>query len=150
MRILDFENNEILNPDYELGHAEPEEIVTAHHEAVEAVEEVWHYETLRVYPNGGKDVVRVVDVPGVPAQEAWDETETILRWHPYSEEELAQRRAEKEALEQQEQETAEAERLAAEALGRENARLKAQVAALLENQQFLEDCLVEMAEIVYA
>ena len=32
----------------------------------------------------------------------------------------------------------------------ENKALKAQVAALTESQQFLEECLVEMAEIVYA
>ena len=32
----------------------------------------------------------------------------------------------------------------------ENKTLKAQISALTESQQFLEDCLVEMAEIVYA
>ncbi|MBR1689366.1 MAG: hypothetical protein IJ713_01170 [Oscillibacter sp.] len=150
MRILDLEGNELFDPDHELGRAEVETVVTVHHEAVEAVEEVWHYETLRVYPNGGKDVVRVVDVPGVAAQDAWDETEEILRWHPYSAEELAQREHEREAMAREAAEAEEADRLAAEALERENARLKAQVAALMENQQFLEDCIAEMAEIVYA
>lgn len=150
MRILDENNIEITAPDYELGYAEPEVIVTAHHDAVEAVEEQWHYEVVREYPNGGKDVARVVDVPGVQAREAWDEAEEILRWHPYSAEELERREQERQAAAEAE---AEAERLAQEAaaaLERENARLRAQVDALMETQQFLEDCLAEMAEIVYA
>ena len=97
MRILDEDNNEILEPDYDLGYTTEEAIVTAHHEAMEAVEEIWHYEVIREYPNGGRDVKRVVDVPGVRASEAWDETEAILRWHPYSAEELAAIEAEKQA-----------------------------------------------------
>ena len=76
--------------------------------------------------------------------------EEILRWHPYSAEELERREQERQAAAEAE---AEAERLAQEAaaaLERENARLRAQVDALMETQQFLEDCLAEMAEIVYA
>lgn len=134
MRILDENGRELLEPDYDLGFTEEETIVTAHHEAEEGVEEVWHYEVIRKYPNGGQDVVKVVDVPGSPAREAWDELETVLRWHPYSAEELAARREE-------------AERAAA--LARENALLRAQVSALTENLSFLEDCIVEMAEILY-
>ena len=30
-----------------------------------------HYETVAEYPNGGRDVRKVIDVPGVPAQAAW-------------------------------------------------------------------------------
>lgn len=81
MRILDEDGNEILNPDYSKGYTTEEEIFIAHHDAVPGVEEVWHYEVVRTYPNGGKDVEKVIDVPGVPAQDAWDEYETILRWH---------------------------------------------------------------------
>lgn len=150
MRILDENNIEITAPDYELGYAEPEVIVTAHHDAVEAVEEQWHYETLRTYPNGGKDVIRIIDVPGVQAQEAWDETEEILRWHPYSAEELERREQERQAAAEAEAEVERLAQEAAEAAERENARLRAQVSALMENQQFLEDCIAEMAEIVYA
>lgn len=36
------------------------------------------------------------------------------------------------------------------ALAAENAQLRAKVSALTESAQMLEDCLVEMAEIVYA
>lgn len=62
---------------------------TEHHEAVEGVEEVWHWETIAEYPNGGKDVKKVVDVPGVEAKDAWDEKIPIYIYIPYTEEELA-------------------------------------------------------------
>ena len=85
MRIIDENGNEILNPDYTKGYTTEEEIFIAHHDSVPGVVEVWHYEVVREYPNGGKDVERVIDVPGIPAKEAWDEYETILRWHWYPE-----------------------------------------------------------------
>ena len=89
MRILDENNVEITSPDLSLGHLVDDEVFVAHHPAVEEVREQWHYETIRVYPNGGKDVGKVVDVPGVEAKDAWDEYETIQRYVPYTEEELA-------------------------------------------------------------
>lgn len=89
MRILDLNGMELENPDLSLGYLQEDNILIAHHEAVEAVEEQWHYETIAEYPNGGKDVKRVVDVPGVEAKDAWDEYETIQRYVPYTEEELA-------------------------------------------------------------
>lgn len=61
---------------------------TEHHEAVEGVQEVWHYETVAEYPNGGKDVKKVVDVPGVEAKPAWDEELPIKIYVPYTQEEL--------------------------------------------------------------
>ena len=89
MRILDENNVEITSPDLSLGHLVEEEVFVAHHPAVEEVPEQWHYETVCEYLNGGKDVVKVVDVPGVEAKAAWDEYETIKRYVPYTEEELA-------------------------------------------------------------
>ena len=89
MRILDENNVEITSPDLSLGHLVEEAVFVAHHPAVEAVRERWHYETVYEYLNGGKDVVKVVDVPGVEAKDAWDEYETIKRYVPYTEEELA-------------------------------------------------------------
>ena len=89
MRILDENNVEIASPDLSLGHLVEEEVFVAHHPAVEEVPEQWHYETIQEYPGGGKDVVKVVDVPGVEAKDAWDEYETIKRYVPYTEEELA-------------------------------------------------------------
>ena len=89
MRILDENNVEITSPELSLGHLVEEEVFVAHHPAVEAVREQWHYETVYEYLNGGKDVVKVIDVPGMAAKDAWDEYETIKRYVPYTEEELA-------------------------------------------------------------
>ena len=93
MRIIDMNGNEISNPDLSKGKLVHEEIFVRHHEAVDAVEEKWHYEVVAEYHNGGKDVQKVVDIPGVTAQEAWDEYETVQRFVPYTEEELAQMEA---------------------------------------------------------
>lgn len=89
MRILDLNGMELENPDLSLGYLREEKILIVHHEAVEAAAEQWHYETTAVYPNGGKDVAKVVDVPGVEAKDAWDEYETVQRYIPYTDEELA-------------------------------------------------------------
>lgn len=90
MRILDENNVELQSPDLSIGRLVEEQLFVAHHPAVEAVAEQWHYETIAEYPNGGKDVKRVVDVPGVEAKDAWDEYETIQRYVPYIDEELAE------------------------------------------------------------
>lgn len=94
MRILDENNVEIQMPDMESGRLTKDQIFVAHHEAVEAVEEQGHWKTVAEYPNGGKDVEWVVDVPAVEAKEAWDEYEDILRFVPLSAVELAARRIE--------------------------------------------------------
>lgn len=93
MRILDESGNEVLNPDYSLGCGEEETILVAHHEAQEFVPDVFHYEAVKEHKNErnhvtGKDVIRVIDIPGHEASEAWDETELILRWHWYTPEEI--------------------------------------------------------------
>lgn len=90
MRILDENNVEIMEPDSGLGHLVEDRIFVAHHEAIEAVEEQGHWVVIAEYPNGGKDVDWIVDVPAVEAAEAWDEYENILRFVPYTEEELAE------------------------------------------------------------
>ena len=88
MRIFDENQQEITQPDLSLGYLRQDRILVAHHEAVAAVEEQWHYETVAQYPNGGRDVARVVDVPGVAPREAWDEYEDILRYVPYTQQQL--------------------------------------------------------------
>ena len=98
MKIIDENGAAIETPDLTLGYlvggTEPVE-----HPAVEGVEEVSHYETVAEYPNGGKDVQRVVDVPGVPAQAAWTEQMPVQRYIRYTAEELA---AQEEARKKQE------------------------------------------------
>lgn len=112
MKIIDTNGNPMENPDLALGWLE-NKTQTIHHDAVEGVEEVSHYETIAEYPNGGKDVQKVVDVPGVEAKDAWDEEEQVQVYHLYTAEELAaQEQARKEAEEKAQLPTAE-ERLAA-------------------------------------
>ena len=91
MRILDVNGNEVQNPDLDLGYLTNDRIFIAHHEAIEAVKEVYHWETEREYPNGGRDVKKVIDVPAVEAKEAWDEYEDIQRYKLYTPEEYAER-----------------------------------------------------------
>lgn len=62
-----------------------------HHEATEKVEEQYHYEVVKIYDNGGKDVKKVIDVPKVEAKEAYDEYEDILVLRPLNEVESALR-----------------------------------------------------------
>lgn len=84
----------IENPDLALGYLRPG-TRTEHHDAVEGVTEVWHYETVAEYANGGKDIRKVVDVPGVKAQAAWDEEIPIQIYVSYTQEELDRIEAER-------------------------------------------------------
>ena len=88
MTIIDENGAAIENPDLTLGYL-VDDTEPVEHPAVEGVEEVSHYETVAEYPNGGKDVQRVVDVPGVPAQAAWTEQVPVQRYIRYTDEELA-------------------------------------------------------------
>jgi len=130
MKIIDENGAAIEAPDLTLGYLtdSTEEII---HPAVEGVEEQWHYETVAEYPNGGRDVRKVIDVPGVPAQAAWTEQVPVQRYIRYTEEELAaQEQAKKDAEERE--------------------KLPETVKALQKENEMLKQCLLEMSEIVYA
>ena len=130
MKILDETGAVVENPDLTLGYltTSTEEIT---HPAVEGVEEQWHWETVTEYPNGGKDVQKVIDVPGVPAQAAWTEQVPVQRYIRYTAEELAaQEQAKKDAEERE--------------------KLPKTVKALQKENEMLKQCLLEMSEIVYA
>ena len=98
MKIIDENGAAIETPDLTLGHlvggTEPVE-----HPAVEGVEEVSHYETVTEYPGGGRDVRKVIDVPGVPAQAAWTEQVPIQKYVRYTAEELAAQEKERQKQE---------------------------------------------------
>lgn len=94
MEIYNGNMERIENPDLSLGYLVPG-TRTEHHAAVQGVPEKWHYETVAEYPNGGKDIRRVVDVPGVEAREAWDEEIAIQIYTPYTQEELDRMEAER-------------------------------------------------------
>ena len=99
MKIIDETGAVVENPDLTLGYlVDDTEEVT--HPAVEGVEEQWHWETVTEYPNGGKDVQKIVDRPGVKAQEEWVEQVPVQRYIRYTAEELAaQAEAKKKAEE---------------------------------------------------
>lgn len=124
MQIIDINGNPIETPDLTKGYLKPETQIV-HHDAVEGVAEVSHYE-IETLPDGtpaiyydadgrekGRDVRKVVDVPGVAAKEAYDKEVEVQRYVLYTAEELAaQEKARKEAEEKAQLPTAE-ERLAA-------------------------------------
>ena len=130
MKIIDETGAIMENPDLTLGYltADTEEIT---HPAVEGVEEQWHWETVTEYPNGGRDVRKIIDVPGVPAQAAWTEQVPVQRYIRYTAEELAAQEEERKKAEARE-------------------KLPETVAALQEENKMLRQCLLEMSEIVYA
>ena len=99
MKILDETGAVVENPDLTLGYL-VDDTEPVEHPAVEGVEEVSHYETVTEYPNGGKDVQKVVDRPGVQAQEEWVEQVPIQKYVRYTAEELA---AQEEARKKQQQ-----------------------------------------------
>ena len=137
MKILDETGTIIENPDLTLGYlvndTEPLE-----HPAVEGVKEVSHYETVAEYPNGGRDVRKVIDTPGVPAKAAWTERVPIQRYIRYTAEELA---SQEEERKKQDAKDKLPETVAA--LQKENETLK-------KESEMLKQCLLEMSETVYA
>ena len=137
MKIIDETGAVVENPDLILGYltTSTEEIT---HPAVEGVEEQWHWETVTEYPSGGRDVRKVIDVPGVPAQAAWTEQVPVQRYIRYIAEELA---AQEEARKKQE---------AREKLPETVAALQEDNKTLKEENAMLKQCLMEMSEIVYA
>lgn len=123
MKIIDENGIELTGePDLTLGRL-VDDVEIVHHDAVEAVEKVSHYVTVRTYPNGSSDVDEVVDVEPVEAQDAWDETMPVQRYIRYTAEELAQQQAEEERQTKLARMPETVEQLRAE-----NAALKEQVA----------------------
>lgn len=98
MRILDSEGTELRDPDLEAGHLVSETIVARHHDAVPEVPRVT--ERVLVDQADTGSLYKVVTVQErVPAKPAWDETEEIYRYVPYTEEELTELAAAKAAEE---------------------------------------------------
>lgn len=111
MKIID-ETGIVLTtePDLEAGYL-VEDVEVVHHDAVEGTAPQWHRETSKLpdgslaiyYRDGkeiGRDMVKVIDVPGVDPQPAWDEEVPVMRYIRYTAEELAaQTEAKKKAEE---------------------------------------------------
>ena len=97
-------------PDLEAGYL-VEDVEVVHHDAVEGTAPQWHRETAKLpdgslaiyYRDGkeiGRDMVKIIDVPGVDPQPAWDEEVPVMRYIRYTAEELAQREKEKQEAQQ--------------------------------------------------
>jgi hypothetical protein len=137
MKILDENGAAIETPDLTLGYLtdSTEEII---HPAVEGVEEQWHWETVTEYPNGGKDVQKIIDRPGVLAREEWVEQVPIQKYIRYTAEELVAREEERKKAE------------AREKLPETVAALQEDNKTLKEENKMFKQCLMEMSEIMYA
>ena len=103
MKIIDENGAALETPDLTLGWLR-DETEAVEHPAQEGVPELSHYETVAEYPNGGKDVRKIIDREGIPARDAWTEQVPIQRYIRYTAEELAaqeeerKKQAEREAL----------------------------------------------------
>ena len=105
---------ELTDYDLSLGWLEEDELIIAHHEAIEekTIEEnaaaaqsdgktvkqidgVWYIVTA-VYENGGEDLLKVLPTEH---KDAWDETEDIYVYIPYTENELSAMSANKKISE---------------------------------------------------
>jgi hypothetical protein len=89
MKILDENDVEILESDVDLncGKLKEEKLFKEHHDEIKEVKEQSHYEIIAEYPNGGKEVKKVIDVAYIPPQEAYTEYEDILRYVLFDENE---------------------------------------------------------------
>lgn len=137
MKIIDENGAAIETPDLTLGYL-VDDTEPVEHPSVEGVDEVSHYETVAEYPNGGRDVRKVIDVPGVPAQAAWTEQMPVQRYIRYTSEELAAQEEERKKVE------------AREKLPETVAALQEDNKTLKKENAMLKQCLMEMSEIVYA
>ena len=111
MRVFNEDKTQELK-EYDLnkGHLELDKLFIRHHKAVEEIKEQWHYETIAEYPNGGKDLAKVIDVPYQAPQEEYDEYEDIYVYIPYTDEELEElnKPSELEILKREQEVTAQA------------------------------------------
>ena len=99
MRIFDeTKTNELTEYDLSKGYLIADVLETEIPEQ-QAVEKKWHYEVIKEYPNGGKDIKKVIDVEGKPYIAAHIETEEIKVYVPYTEKELERMSANREIAE---------------------------------------------------
>lgn len=88
MKVYNESKTQILTEyDERLGTLKPE-VDIIHHKEVPYVEEQGHYEVVKEYANGGKDIEWVVDVKGQEHVDAYDEEEQIFIYIPFTEKEI--------------------------------------------------------------
>ena len=88
MRVFnENKTQELFEYDLTKGYLKDDELVI-HIPEQQEVQKQFHYETIKTYQNGGKDVKKVIDVEGVPYIAEHDETENIQVYILYTEREL--------------------------------------------------------------
>ncbi len=119
MRIFDESNQEIKNPDLTKGYFEKAEIVIRHPKKVSTE---GHAEVIDTLPDGGK-VIAWVNSPA-NAEEFFEEKEDILIYKKYTDEELANKKADVDMFE----------------------KLTSEVENIKNSSSLTEDALLELAE----
>lgn len=90
MKVYNQDKTQILD-DFDLAKGYlTEDTIKVHYDEIKAVEEQWHYETIKEYPNG-REVKKVIDVPKVVGIPAHDEIENIYVYIPFTKTELTER-----------------------------------------------------------
>jgi hypothetical protein len=77
---LDLDNGRLIDK---------EEVI--HHEEIQERQEKGHYQVVAQYPNGGKDIEYVIDIPAQEGRPAYDEYISYQIYVPYSKEYLHNR-----------------------------------------------------------
>ena len=104
MRILDEQGNELESVDESKGYGKHETIVIQHHDEILFQPAVYEDVFVEEYPNGGKMYEHRLVSDQVEHVDAYDDTEDIIRFVAYTQEELdaiaaKQAQEEKEAAE---------------------------------------------------
>lgn len=97
MKVYNEEKTQVIeNPNLEKGYLKEDKILVRIVPEQLEIQKQSHYETIKEYPNGGKEVKEVVDVeykPYVPKHEEWEDIQVYIL---YTEAELLERK--KQAL----------------------------------------------------
>lgn len=89
MKIYNQDKSQVLNnPDLNKGYLVYDKIISKILPAKEEIAEQGHYEVIKEYKNGGKDVEWVVDVEGQEAREEQVIYEDIQIYIPFTEEQM--------------------------------------------------------------
>ena len=83
MRIFNEDKTiELNNIDETKGYIKDDKILLKH---IDKVEEQGHYETIKEYANGGKDMAYIIDRPAVEEQDIYEDIKVFI---PYTNDEL--------------------------------------------------------------
>ena len=86
-KVYNADKTKILDSyDLNSGYLKKDTILV-HIDEVKEVKEQGHYDILKEYPNGGKEVKWIIDVPGVEYQPSKDTEEDILVYVEYTQKE---------------------------------------------------------------